>query len=197
MVYKIGGGSADCQFFNEPSKEIPYGYACTYIPDSSNVGHANQTATGGVTTQTGPQGWTTKCTGNSSSAEADKQAWIAKYATQGPSTTLSAQGGVTNDQIAEILKDQFGLIPRRKITGYNKPYPSSFDLIPLPPKCKIPDFTKFNGSDGSNSIEHISRYLSQLGVMAQSDPLKVRLFALSLTGPAFVGPRVNHHVEAA
>jgi hypothetical protein len=26
----------DYQFFNELPKEVPHGYACTYIPDSSN-----------------------------------------------------------------------------------------------------------------------------------------------------------------
>jgi hypothetical protein len=26
----------DYQFFNEPPKEVPHGYTCAYIPDSSN-----------------------------------------------------------------------------------------------------------------------------------------------------------------
>jgi hypothetical protein len=36
VVYKVGGGPGDYQFFNEPPKEVPHGYACAYIPDSSN-----------------------------------------------------------------------------------------------------------------------------------------------------------------
>jgi hypothetical protein len=36
VVYKVGGGPVDYQFFNEPPKEVPHGYACAYIPDSSN-----------------------------------------------------------------------------------------------------------------------------------------------------------------
>jgi hypothetical protein len=36
VVYKVGGDPGDYQFFNEPHKEVPHGYACTYIPDSSN-----------------------------------------------------------------------------------------------------------------------------------------------------------------
>jgi hypothetical protein len=68
---------------------------------------------------------------------------------------------------------------------YTKPYPSDYDLIPLPPKYRLPEFTKFNGSEGSNSIEHMSRYLAQLGMISVSDPLWVRFFSQSLTGPAF------------
>jgi hypothetical protein len=34
-VYKVGGDNGDYQFFNEPPKEVPHGYACAYIPDNS------------------------------------------------------------------------------------------------------------------------------------------------------------------
>jgi hypothetical protein len=46
VVYKVGGDPGDYQFFNEPPKEVPHGYACTYIPDSSNVVRSIQQATG-------------------------------------------------------------------------------------------------------------------------------------------------------
>jgi hypothetical protein len=69
--------------------------------------------------------------------------------------------------------------------GYTKPYPSDYDLIPLPPMYRLPKFTKFNGSEGSSSIEHESRYLTQLGMISVLDPLWVRFFSQSLTGPAF------------
>jgi hypothetical protein len=89
------------------------------------------------------------------------------------------------DQISAILRDQFGILPKRRTIGYTKPYPSDYDLIPLPPKYRLPEFTKFNGSEGSRSIEHVSRYLVQLGMISVSDPLRVRFFSQSLTGPAF------------
>ncbi|KAK1698709.1 hypothetical protein QYE76_015406 [Lolium multiflorum] len=102
---------------------------------------------------------------------------------------LSNQGStpsaITADQICAILKDQFGMMPKRKTFGYTKPYPNDYELIPLPPKYRLPDFTKFGGSDGSSSIEHVSRYLAQLGTISASDELRVRLFAQSLTGSAF------------
>jgi hypothetical protein len=71
------------------------------------------------------------------------------------------------------------------MVGYSKPYPNEYDLIPLPPKYRLPEFSKFNGSEGSSSIEHVSRYLAQLGMVSASDQLRVRFFAQSLTGPAF------------
>ncbi|KAK1631829.1 hypothetical protein QYE76_006144 [Lolium multiflorum] len=77
------------------------------------------------------------------------------------------------------------MMPKRKTFGYTKPYPNDYELIPLPPKYRLPDFTKFSGSDGSSSIEHVSGYLAQLGTISASDELRVRFFAQSLTGSAF------------
>jgi hypothetical protein len=151
----VGGDHVDYQFFNKSPKEVPHGYACAYIPDSSNPVRLIQQATGGV------------C-----GMDADKQAWLAKYATR-PShdNTYSAPVAQTVDQISVILRDQFGILPKRRTIGYTKSYPSDFDLIPLPPKYQLPEFTKFNGSEGSSSIEHVSRYLAQLGMISVSDPL--------------------------
>jgi hypothetical protein len=97
----------------------------------------------------------------------------------------SAPGSQTADQISAILRDQFGILPKRRAIGYTKPYPGDYDLIPLPPKYRLPEFTKFSGAEGSSSIEHVSRYLAQLGMISVSDPLRVRFFSQSLTGPAF------------
>jgi hypothetical protein len=90
-------------------------------------------------------------------ADADKQAWLDAYAT-GPShdSAHSAPGAQTVDQIGAILRDQFGILPKRRAIGYTKPYPSDYDLIPLLPKYHLPEFTKFSGADGSSSIEHVS-----------------------------------------
>jgi hypothetical protein len=54
----------DYQFLNELPKEVPHGYACAYIPDSSNPVHLIQQAAQGL-----------------SGMDADKQAWLAKYTT--------------------------------------------------------------------------------------------------------------------
>jgi hypothetical protein len=129
MVYKVGGDPVDHQFFSKPPREIPHGYMCAYIPDSSNPVHSAQRAVGGV-----------------SGVDADKQAWLAAYAT-GPSrdSAHSAPGSQTAEQISAILRDQFGILPKRRTIGYTKPYPSDYDLIPLPPKYRLLEFTKFSG----------------------------------------------------
>jgi hypothetical protein len=118
--------------------------------------------------------------------DADKQAWLAKYVSgTSHDNTYSAPGAQTVDQISAMLRDQFGILPKRRTISYTKPYPSDYDLIPLPPKYRLPEFTKFNGSEGSSSIEYVSRYLAQLGMISVSYPLRVRFFLQSLTGPAF------------
>jgi hypothetical protein len=97
VVYKVGGDLVDHQFFSEPPKEIPHGYMCAYIPDSNNPVYSAQRVTRGV-----------------SRIDANKQAWLAKYAT-GPSHDgmHSALGVQTVDQISAILRDQFGILPKR------------------------------------------------------------------------------------
>ncbi|KAK1668749.1 hypothetical protein QYE76_056908 [Lolium multiflorum] len=81
------------------------------------------------------------------------------------------------------MRDKFGI--KKRMIGYSKPYPNDYDLIPLPPMYRLPDFTKFSGSEGTSSIEHVSQYLAQLGMVSASDELRVRFFSQSLTGPAF------------
>jgi hypothetical protein len=108
--------------------------------------------------------------------DVEKQAWLDKYATR-PSHESLALGVATADQINIVLRDQLDIIPRRRTISYTKPYPSAYDLIPLPPKYWLPEFTKFNGSEGVSSIEHVSRYLIQHGTVSISDTLRVSLFS--------------------
>ncbi|KAK1645578.1 hypothetical protein QYE76_063383 [Lolium multiflorum] len=200
VVYKIGGDPSDYQFLPEAPKEIPHGYACAYIPDGSTWALSNQAATAGASGTTGgtseadpeKQSWLAKYATPTNlqspapavGSEPEKQAWLVKYATPA-NLQGSTPSAITADQICTILKDQFGMMPKRKTFGYTKPYPNDYELIPLPPKYRLPDFTKFSGSDGSSSIEHVSRYLAQLGTISASDELRVRFFAQSLTGSAF------------
>ncbi|KAK1617448.1 hypothetical protein QYE76_022965 [Lolium multiflorum] len=184
VVYKDGGDPGDYQFLPDPPKEIPHGYVCAYVPDCNNWTQAIQAPPGGIAGAGAivPAGRIT-ATAGSLGAEAEKQAWLAKYTTA-PIRESSATTS-TADQISAVLRDQFGILPKKKIIGYSKPYPNEFDLIPLPPKYRLPDFNKFSGAEGSSSIEHVSRYLAQLGMASASDQLRVRCFSQSLTGPAF------------
>ncbi|KAK1695221.1 hypothetical protein QYE76_011918 [Lolium multiflorum] len=166
VVYKDGGDPGDYQFLPDPPKEIPHGYVCVYVPDCNNWTQAIQAPPGGIAGAGAivPAGRTTAAAG-SLGAEAEKQAWLAKSDQRSPERSIRH--------------------PKKKIIGYSKPYPNEFDLIPLPPKYRLPDFNKFSGAEGSSSIEHVSRYLAQLGMASASDQLRVRCFSQSLTGPAF------------
>ncbi|KAK1602279.1 hypothetical protein QYE76_018105 [Lolium multiflorum] len=177
VVYKEGGDPGDYQFLYEPPKEVPHGYVCTYVPDCNNW--MTQVTAGRTVTAGGVAG-----AGSSSGADAEKQAWLTKYATS-TSYERSASAAPTVDEITAIMRDKFGILPKKRMIGYSKPYPNDYDLIPLPPKYRLPDFTKFSGSEGTSSIEHVSRYLAQLGMVSASDELRVRFFSQSLTGPAF------------
>jgi hypothetical protein len=72
-------------------------------------------------------------------ADADKQAWLTAYAT-GPShdSTHSAPGAQMVDQINAILRDQFGILPKRRAISYTKSYLSDYDLIPLAAQVSAP-----------------------------------------------------------
>jgi hypothetical protein len=142
VVYKISGDPGEGQFLSDLPKEIPHGYTCVYIPNNINLTHAGQLVSTGA-----------------SGADAEKKAWLVKYTT-GPSAEPSAPGVLSVEQVSAILRDQFGILPKRKAIGYSKPYSSDYDLIPLPPKYRLPEFTKFSRSEGASSIEHVSRYLT-------------------------------------
>jgi len=116
VVYKIGRDPGEGQFLSELPKEIPHGYTRVYIPDNINPTRARQLASTGA-----------------SGTDAEKQAWLVKYAT-GPSAEPSAPGVLSVEHISAILRDQFSILPKRKAIGYSKPYPSDYDLIPLPHK---------------------------------------------------------------
>ena len=49
----------------------------------------------------------------------------------------------------------------------------------------MPDFTKFSGQGEVSTMEHVNRFLLQLGKAGNQDALRVRLFSLSLSESAF------------
>ena len=87
VIYKIGGDPGEGQFLNEPPKEIPHGYTCVYIPDNINPTRSVQLVSPGAF-----------------GADAEKQVWLAKYAT-GPSAEPSAPGVLSVEQVSAILRD--------------------------------------------------------------------------------------------
>jgi len=51
-------------------------------------------------------------------------------------------------QIADVMRNQFGLKPKEPAFMYRKPYPEAYDQIVLPSQYRVPDFTKFSGYIG-------------------------------------------------
>ena len=50
---------------------------------------------------------------------------------------------------------------------------------------KIPKYSKFGGETGESTVEHIARYLTKSGVMANNEGSRVKHFPSSLTKGAF------------
>jgi hypothetical protein len=58
--------------------------------------------------------------------------------------------------------------------------------VALPHRVKAPaDFTLFSGQDDTSTVEHIARYLMQLGEASADEAFRIRYFPLSLIGPTF------------
>jgi len=85
-----------------------------------------------------------------------------------------------------MMQNQFGLKPKNQSYACKSPYPKWYNRLVLPPRVKPPtDLTKFSGQDDTSTIEHISRYLMQLGEASADEAWRIQYFSLSLTGPAF------------
>jgi hypothetical protein len=89
-------------------------------------------------------------------------------------------------RMTDVLQNQFGLKPKSQGHVYTPPFPKWYHRVALPNKVKVPtEFTKFSGQDDTSTVEHITRYLMQLGEASADEAFRIRYFPLSLTGPAF------------
>jgi hypothetical protein len=108
-----------------------------------------------------------------------------------PNPGYGIAAGVQEDDIlvqkmADLMQNQFSLKPKMQGPAYTPPFPEWYYRVILPPRVKPPiEFTKFSGQDDTSTVEHIARYLMQLGEASTDEALRVRYFPMSLTGPAF------------
>jgi hypothetical protein len=108
-----------------------------------------------------------------------------------PNSGYGAAAGEQEDNIlvqkmADMMQNQFGLKPKMQGPAYTPPFPEWYYKVILPPRVKPPtEFTKFSGQDDTSTVEHIARYLMQLGEASSEEAFRVRYFPMSLTGPAF------------
>jgi hypothetical protein len=86
-------------------------------------------------------------------------------------------------KMTDVLQNQFGLKPKIQGQAYTPPFPEWYHRVVLPLRVKPPaDFTKFSWQDDTSTVEHIARYLMQLGEASADEAFRVRYFPLSLTG---------------
>jgi hypothetical protein len=108
-----------------------------------------------------------------------------------PNPGYGAAAGVQEDDIlvqkvADLMQNQLGLEPKMQGPAYTPPFPEWYYRVILPPRVKPPtEFTKFSGQDDTSTVEHIARYLMQLGEASADEAFRVRYFPMSLTGSAF------------
>jgi hypothetical protein len=89
-------------------------------------------------------------------------------------------------RMTDVLQNQFGLKPKNQGHVYTPPFQEWYNRVALPHRVKAPaDLTKFSRQDDTSTVEHIARYLMQLGEASADEALRIRYFPLSLTGPAF------------
>jgi hypothetical protein len=89
-------------------------------------------------------------------------------------------------RMTDVLQNQLGLKPKNQGHVYTPPFPKWYHRVALPNRVKVPvDFTKFSGQDDTSTVEHIARYLMQLGEASADEAFRIIYFPLSLTGPTF------------
>ena len=88
-------------------------------------------------------------------------------------------------RVTEMMKNQFGLKPNGLTFSYKRSYPEWYDLVTLPANYRLLEFAKFTSQDSTSIIEHVSRYLTQLGEASIEEAHRVHFFSLSLSGLAF------------
>ena len=95
------------------------------------------------------------------------------------------QAGELLLRVTKMMKNMFGLKLKGLTFLYKCPYPEWYDLVALPTNYRLIEFAKFADQDSTSTIEHVSRYLTQLGEASVEDAHRVRFFSLYLSGPAF------------
>ncbi|XP_057451727.1 uncharacterized protein LOC130743492 [Lotus japonicus] len=69
--------------------------------------------------------------------------------------------------------------------NFTSPFSEVVLQAELPRGGKVPKVTKFSGGTGESTVEHIARYLLEIGDLANNEQLKMKYFPSSLTKNAF------------
>ncbi|XP_058759609.1 uncharacterized protein LOC131632905 [Vicia villosa] len=85
----------------------------------------------------------------------------------------------------ERIMAQNGLNTGLRRPNYTSPLSDNILQTELPRGYKVPKFTKFSGDTSESTTEHIARYMTETGDLANNEDLRMKYFPSSLTKNAF------------
>ena len=94
---------------------------------------------------------------------------------------------ITQDELKTLIVEEIKEFYASKnllILGYQKPYPTHYDIVSFPTGYQKPNFENFVGLTDSLQ-EHLEHFYSACGELALLDALLIRQFVKSLKGFAF------------
>ncbi|XP_050878858.1 uncharacterized protein LOC127082675 [Lathyrus oleraceus] len=97
----------------------------------------------------------------------------------------SAVGKQNLEAIVEQIIVRNGISSGLQWPTYSSPFPDFVLQIKLPRGWKVPKFTKFAGDTEGFTVEHVSRYQTKVGDIANNEDLKLKYFLSSLTKNVF------------
>ena len=95
---------------------------------------------------------------------------------------------IGNDNLAAIVERimaRNGVNIGMRRPNYTSPLSEYIQQTELPRGWKVPKFTKFSGDTSESTIEHVARYLTEAGDIANNENLRIKYFPSSLTKNAF------------
>jgi hypothetical protein len=110
-----------------------------------------------------------------------------------------ANNDILVQKMVDVLQNQFGLKPKMQGPAYTPPFPEWYHEVILPLRVKPPtEFTKFSGQDDTSTVEHIARYLMQLGEASADEAIRSDTSLCRLPGlymVFFFASSINRYLE--
>ena len=94
--------------------------------------------------------------------------------------------GSIKGEVIKIFRQSFDIEPKVKCRTYQRSYPKNYNYVAYPQGFKIPEFVKFTSDDSRTTLEHIGQFIIQYGEVSTNGIYKLRSFALSISGVAFI-----------
>ena len=80
--------------------------------------------------------------------------------------------------------------------NYTSPLSEYILQSELPPRWKVPKFTKFSGDTTESTVEHVARYLMEVGEISNNENLRIKYFPSALTKMLSLGLQLCHQIRS-